>query len=294
MPRTFITYAHDTPEHSARVLEFAERLRGEGVDVTLDAYEPHPAEGWQKWMERQLREAEKIVVVVSDKYCRDFDQRFENASGARFEAVILSSILSRNGVSFQNISVAVFSQMVGVSIPLLLEGCGRYQVEVESGYEGIYRWLTNQPAIVPSPLGPVRLLPSRKSTFGQARIASTQPTSFVELCSILRPLVAENSRIFKDFGPNSGRPLTGETGRQVRFDLSLWHRKRGDIGRNNDIISEFIKSNLNLVPGQHRELFSKWLSHIEAFSAHLQNPEVDYREHQFPIAVLKIIDSHNE
>ena len=33
MPKVFISYSHDSPEHSARVLEFANALRGHGVDA---------------------------------------------------------------------------------------------------------------------------------------------------------------------------------------------------------------------------------------------------------------------
>jgi hypothetical protein len=41
-PRIFISYSHDSEEHSARVLELATRLRSEGVDAWLDRYEPAP------------------------------------------------------------------------------------------------------------------------------------------------------------------------------------------------------------------------------------------------------------
>ena len=45
-PRIFISYSHDSEEHSARVLKLAIRLRSEGVDAWLDRYEPAPQEGW--------------------------------------------------------------------------------------------------------------------------------------------------------------------------------------------------------------------------------------------------------
>jgi hypothetical protein len=34
----FITYSDDTPEHSQRVLQLANALRGQGVDAELDQY----------------------------------------------------------------------------------------------------------------------------------------------------------------------------------------------------------------------------------------------------------------
>jgi TIR domain-containing protein len=56
--RVFISYSHDPKEHDARVLALAERLRGDGLDCVLDQYDPHPAEPWPAWMERQLDRAE--------------------------------------------------------------------------------------------------------------------------------------------------------------------------------------------------------------------------------------------
>jgi len=34
--KVFISYSHDSPEHSERVLELARSLRGNGIDVELD------------------------------------------------------------------------------------------------------------------------------------------------------------------------------------------------------------------------------------------------------------------
>lgn len=37
-PRVFISYSHDTPEHSKRVLELAWALRNNGIDVEFDQF----------------------------------------------------------------------------------------------------------------------------------------------------------------------------------------------------------------------------------------------------------------
>jgi hypothetical protein len=36
VPRVFISYSHDSPEHADRVLALADRLRAEGIDCHLD------------------------------------------------------------------------------------------------------------------------------------------------------------------------------------------------------------------------------------------------------------------
>ena len=43
MPTVFISYSHDSPEHSERLLELANALRGHhGVDAELDQYHLRP------------------------------------------------------------------------------------------------------------------------------------------------------------------------------------------------------------------------------------------------------------
>ncbi len=130
----------------------ADRLRTEGIDVNIDAYEPHPSEGWHKWMEKNMRISEKIILVMSDRYARDFEQEVPNHTGARYEGVMVSSILASNGVSFKDMAVGVPSEMAHVGIPTILSGCPRYEIDGEAGYTALYRWLTKQPAVVPPAL----------------------------------------------------------------------------------------------------------------------------------------------
>jgi hypothetical protein len=57
-PKVFISYSHDSPAHADRVLALADRLRADGIDRILDQYEPWPAQGSPRWMERQLAAAD--------------------------------------------------------------------------------------------------------------------------------------------------------------------------------------------------------------------------------------------
>jgi SEFIR domain len=44
-PKVLISYSHDSPEHKDRVLVLSNRLRGEGIDCTIDQYLLVPPEG---------------------------------------------------------------------------------------------------------------------------------------------------------------------------------------------------------------------------------------------------------
>jgi hypothetical protein len=68
----FISYSHDSPEHMDRVLELANRLRGEGIDAEVDRYEDAPPEGWPRWCDRKIQEAQFVLVICTETYLLRF------------------------------------------------------------------------------------------------------------------------------------------------------------------------------------------------------------------------------
>jgi hypothetical protein len=76
----FISYSHDSAEHSDRVLALSDKLREMGVDAELDQYHVRPPQGWPRWCEEQLRpENAKFVIVICTQTYRD---RVENKVAA--------------------------------------------------------------------------------------------------------------------------------------------------------------------------------------------------------------------
>ena len=69
-PTVFISYSHDSPEHTDRVLAFANWLREDGIDCTLDQYETSPPEGWPKWMDRHIAKSDFVIVICTETYYR--------------------------------------------------------------------------------------------------------------------------------------------------------------------------------------------------------------------------------
>ena len=69
-PKVLISYSHDSPEHKDRVLVLSNRLRGEGIDCTIDQYLLVPPEGWPRWMEKQIRESDFVLMVCTETYYR--------------------------------------------------------------------------------------------------------------------------------------------------------------------------------------------------------------------------------
>ena len=70
-PRDFISYSLDSDDHADRVLDLADVLRDDGIDVILDRYvHPAPAEGWPRWMDRNLDEAQFVLMICTKTFRR--------------------------------------------------------------------------------------------------------------------------------------------------------------------------------------------------------------------------------
>lgn len=110
---------------------------------------------------------------------------------------------------------------------------------------------------------------------------------FRGLCAAIRPVMDENGRIFREFGPNSG---AGGPARVVRQNVGVWRQIMPTVVENNARIRTLIKANWDSIPEPHAELFGRWLNHIDAFEAHAQDPLADYRHHQFPAEVVNVIN----
>ncbi len=157
--RVFISYSHDSQGHSDRVLSLAQRLRQDGLDAMLDQFVPFPREGWIRWMERQLDEADFTLCVCTEGYRISFDGRGGDSSGrgANWEGQTVSqSVYDNRGNNLRFIPV-VFENQGGTSvIPRALKPHTHFVLDRQ--YDELYRLLTNQPAVSPLPCGTVREL----------------------------------------------------------------------------------------------------------------------------------------
>ena len=66
--RVLVSYRHESGAHAARVVALCDQLRRDGVDAVVDQYVPAPSEGWSWWMECELAQADRVIVVCSVSY----------------------------------------------------------------------------------------------------------------------------------------------------------------------------------------------------------------------------------
>lgn len=68
VPKVFVSYSHEEPEHDYWVLELAASLRRNGVDTTLDQWDLRPGQDTAHFMESQIRDSDFVVLICTPIY----------------------------------------------------------------------------------------------------------------------------------------------------------------------------------------------------------------------------------
>jgi hypothetical protein len=181
-PKVFISYSHDSPEHADRVLELADRLRADGLDCMLDQYADSPPEGWPRWTDQQLREANFVLVICTPTYNRRAMGTEEPGKGlgVRWESSLTNQYLYNAEAANERFIPVLLERASFADIPTPLQGTNHYRLPAD--YERLYRRLTDQPLTPKPPIGPLRALsprPRRQDFF--AIPASTPQESPMQL-----------------------------------------------------------------------------------------------------------------
>ena len=98
-PKVFISYSWDGPEQKSWTKDLATRLRGDGLDVTLDQWSVVPGDPLPKFMETAIRENSYVVIVCTPNYKLKSDQR---KGGVGYEGDIMTAevLTERNDRKF--------------------------------------------------------------------------------------------------------------------------------------------------------------------------------------------------
>ena len=166
VPRVFLSYSHDSDEHADRVLALADSLCDRGIDVILDRYvHPAPAEGWPRWMERNLDAAQFVLMVCTATYRRRVmgEEEPGQGTGVRWEGTLIYNRIAYGepgGIRFIPI---LLPGAEPTHIPDPVRGHNHYRLATfdptDPGYEALYRHLTGQSATPRPGLGPIQILP---------------------------------------------------------------------------------------------------------------------------------------
>jgi hypothetical protein len=86
-PKAFVSYSWDDETHKKWVKDLAVRLRGDGVDVTLDRWGVAPGGQLPEYMERSVRENDFVLIVCTQLYKTRSDNR---TGGVGYEGDVMT------------------------------------------------------------------------------------------------------------------------------------------------------------------------------------------------------------
>lgn len=87
-PRAIISYSWDSEDHKRWVRTLASRLRGSGIEVTLDQWHTAPGDELPKFMETAVRENDFVIIVCTPRYKDRSDNRI---GGVGYEGNIITA-----------------------------------------------------------------------------------------------------------------------------------------------------------------------------------------------------------
>jgi CHASE2 domain-containing sensor protein len=163
-PRILISYSHDNPAHSDRVLALADRLRADGIDAVIDQYIQTPPEGWPAWCAEQIDTADFVLMVCTETYLRRASRKEEPGAGhgVLWEGRLINQYLYDAGSVSAKFVPVLLADGSDTHVPLPVKGGTIYRVERSEGYESLLRLLSDQPLTPMPPIGTRRSLSPRE------------------------------------------------------------------------------------------------------------------------------------
>lgn len=153
-PKIFISYSHDSAEHRNWVIKLAERLMAHGIEVLLDMWELGAGDDIALFMERGLKEADRILMVCTPTYVAKAEA---GKGGVGYEKTIMTAEYMRNMDSKRVIPLI---RQTGTSLVPAFLGTKKYldfstDERAEFNFDELARELHGKPLYVKPPVGTV-------------------------------------------------------------------------------------------------------------------------------------------
>ena len=157
----FISYSWDTEEHKKWVLDLANKLVEEGVNVILDRYALRPGKSLPHFVETALKTADRILIIFTPNYKLKAEKR---TGGVGYEYSIMNSELYKNQTSNERIIPVLRSGESTDSIPEFMQQYIHLDMRNDENYENSYtdllREIYDEPEIVKPSIGTKRKIAS--------------------------------------------------------------------------------------------------------------------------------------
>ena len=135
VPKVFISYSYDSPEHELWVEQLAKMLRSDGIEAVLDRWYLHPGDPITEFMEVGIRESDFVLIVCTENYKQKSDAR---QGGVGYEEAIISSDMLSNSNHRKYIPV-VKSRDYSKAVPTALHSKKYINLSSEDVFSPSYR-----------------------------------------------------------------------------------------------------------------------------------------------------------
>ena len=223
-PKVFISYSHDSESHRNWVIQLATRLRMNGVDAILDAWNMGLGSDLASFMEQGLSKSKRVICVCSENYIAKADA---GKGGAGYEKRIMTAEL----IADQNtnwIIPLIVNNSTKKKMPIFLGTRMYISFEdsklYEAKYEELLRDILEEPILPIPPIGknPFKVI----KDFAQQKFLPTNekyisPSTF--------------GSVTFDYSNNNGRYFIGQG--ELAFELYFSKSSSWDIMLLNDPVS---------------------------------------------------------
>jgi TIR domain len=153
-PKVFISYSHDSEAHKAWVLQLANDLVTNGIDVVLDQWNLVPGQDVSLFMQRGIANADRVLLVCSEKYVEKADG---GSGGVGYERLIVTGEVVQSIDTIKFVPIIRNNSKTGNVIPVFL-GPRLYldfrtDLQYKTRLEELVREIHGAPALVRPPLG---------------------------------------------------------------------------------------------------------------------------------------------
>jgi TIR domain-containing protein len=161
--RAFISYAQEDG-HNETVMELWAFLRRNGIDARFDEQAAGQRQDWSLWMADQIRDADVVLCVASQRYKERAEGRSGSGTGrgVQWEARLIRDAFHAAQDDLQKFVPVVLPGQTSAGVPDFLAPSTSNVYVVDDftvdGAEKLLRFLLGQPKVVDIPLGAAPML----------------------------------------------------------------------------------------------------------------------------------------
>ena len=152
-PKVFISYSHVDEVFELKMLGFANKLRADGIDAEIDLYNSAPLEGWPRWMENQIINADFVIVVCSESYWKKCYET--HGKGVTWEINMVYQRLYDERCDSTKYIPVIWNRKDEQYILTPLKPYTHYNIGSDEGYQGLWRHILGIPKYGKPDLGEV-------------------------------------------------------------------------------------------------------------------------------------------